>query len=116
MSALVELSNSPLVSIGCHTHYHQALSSIPETDAQHDLSMGKRNLEKWTGNQIDHFSYPYGKVNHRIAKMVQSTGFKTAVTTKPGVERIGFNDPFNISRFEIKKLDDFLSTTRILER
>ena len=56
----------------------------------------------------------YGIYNQNIAKIVRHIGFKTAATTKPGVERHGFKDPINIFRYEIKNIDDFNACTRFL--
>ena len=112
---LLELSQSSLITIGSHTHYHQVLSSIPEKNAKDDIRKGKECLEEWIGRRVYHFSYPYGSYNQKITHFVNDAGFSSAVTTKPGFERCGFKNPMTISRFEIKSLESFHSAIGFCE-
>jgi len=113
---LTELSNSSLITIGSHSHYHQVLTSISTTEARKEVRLGKSKIEEWVGKPSHHFSYPYGVYNKNVTKIIAEAGFKSAVTTKAGIERYGFNDPQSIFRFEVKNLVDLDSITTLLNK
>lgn len=113
---LRELSNSPLITIGSHTHYHQVLTALPEASVINDLEKGKKMLENWIDRSLIHFSYPYGAYNKKVVELVQNLGFQSAVTTKPGVEQYGTKQPMTITRFDIKNIDDFYKATSYLDQ
>jgi len=102
---LNELSVSPLITLGSHTHYHQVLTAVSQEEAQQDIAKGKQLLERWVGYSIDHFSYPYGSYNPTIRSLVRNAGFESAVITKPGSMK--GKDQFAIPRFDITSLNDF---------
>jgi peptidoglycan/xylan/chitin deacetylase (PgdA/CDA1 family) len=104
---LKELSKSPLMTIGSHTHYHQVLTALSDLEAQNDLQKGKELLESWINQPVKHFSYPYGAYNDKIIQLAQMVGFQTGVTTKPNIEKSSIVNSMSISRFEIKNIMDF---------
>ena len=81
------LAENPLVTIGGHGFTHQPLASLQEAEARREIVANRRHLERITGRQVVHFSYPYGNTaacTWREAELVRSAGFRSAFTTRIG--------------------------------
>lgn len=87
-SELAELAADPLVTIGAHTVNHVMLSKTDEQTARNEMRLSASVIEAALGRKPDHFSYPVGdptSAGPREFRLAAETGFKTAVTTRPGV-------------------------------
>lgn len=85
---IIELSRDPLVTIGAHTRGHYALAKIDADRAWAEMEESARIIEGYLGAWPEHFSFPYGdpgSADLREFDMARRIGFKTAVTTRPGV-------------------------------
>ncbi len=94
---LVELSGSPLITIGAHTMNHIDLSQAASTKLHEEIFTPKVWLESVTGYVVHHFCYPSGKYNALALQQVEAAGYTTATTTNPGT----IHDkryPFTITR------------------
>lgn len=84
---LLKLSKDNLIDIGCHSHYHQNLKILDETELINDITQSKLLLEKITGNRIIHFSIPFGTkdaFSEKTIEILKELNFKTIVTTNHG--------------------------------
>ncbi|MBK5957827.1 polysaccharide deacetylase [Rhodoplanes elegans] len=82
------LAADPLVTIGAHTVNHVMLAKACDTVARSELKMGSAVLEAALGAAPRHLAYPYGDATAagpREFAIAAELGFKTAVTTRPGV-------------------------------
>jgi peptidoglycan/xylan/chitin deacetylase (PgdA/CDA1 family) len=87
-SEIAELAKDPLVTIGAHTVNHVMLSKASDADAKAELKMGRAVIEAALGKAPAHFSYPFGDAGAagpREFAAAREAGYKTAVTTRPGV-------------------------------
>ena len=87
-SELGELADDPLVTIGAHTVNHVMLAKVPEKAARSEMEMSRSVIEASLGMRPDHLSYPVGdptSAGPREFRIAAELGFKTAVTTRPGV-------------------------------
>jgi peptidoglycan/xylan/chitin deacetylase (PgdA/CDA1 family) len=85
---LGQLSADPLVTIGAHTVNHFMLAKVPEKIARSEMQMSRAVIEASLGQRPDHLSYPVGdptSAGPREFRVAAELGFKTAVTTRPGV-------------------------------
>jgi peptidoglycan/xylan/chitin deacetylase (PgdA/CDA1 family) len=85
---IAELASDPLVTIGAHTVNHVILSKASGAVAMSELKMGRSVLEAALGKAPAHFSYPFGDAGAagpREFAAARVAGYKTAVTTRPGV-------------------------------
>jgi len=85
---LAALAADPLVTIGAHTVNHVMLAKVPETVARSEMQMSRSVIEASLGRRPDHLSYPVGdptSAGPREFRIADELGFKTAVTTRPGV-------------------------------
>jgi peptidoglycan/xylan/chitin deacetylase (PgdA/CDA1 family) len=85
---LSTLASDPLVTIGAHTVNHVMLAKVPVRIARSEMEMSRSVIEASLGKRADHLSYPVGdktSAGPREFQIAKELGFKTAVTTRPGV-------------------------------
>jgi peptidoglycan/xylan/chitin deacetylase (PgdA/CDA1 family) len=78
----------PLISIGAHTLSHCNLARQTEKDAHHEIATSRARIEDVLQRHVVHFAYPYGDrvaAGSREFALARAAGFKTAVTTRPGM-------------------------------
>jgi len=83
-----ELSRDPLTTIGAHTVNHVRLTKVPEKIARAEMRQSAAVIESAVGRRPEHLSYPVGdqtSAGRREFAIARELGFKTAVTTRPGV-------------------------------
>jgi len=100
---VAELSQSPLITIGAHTHRHLLLPLLTSEMVFDEIGSSKTILESKLGFPVHHFSYPYGASDQRIQSIVQSCGFASAVGGKPGGINPRSVDCFAIPRIELRE-------------
>jgi peptidoglycan/xylan/chitin deacetylase (PgdA/CDA1 family) len=87
-SELAEFAADPLVTIGAHTVNHVILKKVPDNVVAAEMRMSAAAIEVALGVRPHHFSYPVGDATSagpREFAMAARLGFKTGVTTRPGV-------------------------------
>lgn len=86
---LVEIAADPLCTIGAHTVNHPMLKKVPSDEAARaEMEMSRAVLEAALGKRPEHLAYPVGdptSAGPREFRIAAELGFKTAVTTRPGV-------------------------------
>jgi peptidoglycan/xylan/chitin deacetylase (PgdA/CDA1 family) len=85
---VTELAHDRLATIGAHTVNHVILSKTSGQTARSEMEMGCSVLEAAIGIRPRHLAYPVGDESSAGARefhIAQELGFKTAVTTQPGV-------------------------------
>jgi len=82
------LAADPLCTIGAHTINHVFLTKMSEGAARTEMKRSADVIEAALGKRPAHFAYPYGDLTAAAAReyaLAKDIGFKTAVTTRPGV-------------------------------
>jgi len=85
---IAELAADPLVTIGAHTVNHPMLAKLPEKLVRSEMDLSRSVIEAALGTQPAHLSYPIGdptSAGPREFRIAAELGFKSAVTTRPGV-------------------------------
>jgi peptidoglycan/xylan/chitin deacetylase (PgdA/CDA1 family) len=93
----VACGNSKDVIIGSHTINHARLSITDHETIKMEVSYSKEIIENRIGIPCDHFCYPNGDWDSETAKIVKDAGYKSAVTTDVGFNRLNDN-PFLLKR------------------
>ncbi|MFT0878345.1 polysaccharide deacetylase family protein [Rhodopseudomonas sp. G2_2311] len=78
----------PLVTIGAHGITHCMLRRQTELVAAHELTGSRARIQDELQQAVDHLAYPYGdraSAGPREFAIAQAVGYKTAVTTRPGM-------------------------------
>jgi peptidoglycan/xylan/chitin deacetylase (PgdA/CDA1 family) len=90
------------MGIGAHTVDHPILRLCDDAETIRQISESREYLQAITGDEVPLFAYPNGKpgTDYRPdqARLVESLGFKAAVSTAPGTSRKG-DDLFQLRRF-----------------
>ena len=85
---LKSFAADPLVEIGGHTITHCNLAQQSEEVASEELTASRARIEEKLQRPVLHLAYPYGDRNAAAARefaLAAATGYKTAVTTRPGM-------------------------------
>ncbi len=107
-----ELSNSPLIEIGSHTHRHYNLSNINTELVREELKQSKKILEDITEKTVLSIGYPDGDYSDSVKNIAEEVGYKyqLAVTFKNEYDK---NDNRIRSRYSISNSTS-LNTNKIL--
>jgi peptidoglycan/xylan/chitin deacetylase (PgdA/CDA1 family) len=87
-SELAELAADPLVTIGAHTVNHPMLAKLARNAVRSEIDLGRSVIDAALAVRPQHLSYPFGDRSSAAARefeVAAELGFKTAVTTRPGV-------------------------------
>lgn len=78
----------PLVTVGAHTLSHCNLAKCSAEAAEREIAASRDTIEARLDRPALHFAYPYGDKGAAAARdfaIVRRLGFRTAVTTRPGM-------------------------------
>lgn len=81
-------ATDPLVTIGAHTLSHCNLAKRSPEMAAHEMAASRGNIEAKLDKPAAHLAYPYGDKDAAATReftLARKLGFKTAVTTRPGM-------------------------------
>jgi len=87
-SEIGEVADDPLATIGAHTVNHVMLRKASDDAVRNEMRQSAAVIEAALGKRPAHFSYPVGdrtSAGPREFAIAAELGFKTAVTTRPGV-------------------------------
>jgi peptidoglycan/xylan/chitin deacetylase (PgdA/CDA1 family) len=86
---IVDLAADPLCTIGAHTVNHMMLRKVAsDATVRAEMEMSRAVIEAALGKRPEHLAYPVGdptSAGPREFRIAAELGFKTAVTTRPGV-------------------------------
>jgi peptidoglycan/xylan/chitin deacetylase (PgdA/CDA1 family) len=85
---LAQLASDPLVTIGAHTVNHPMLAKLSNDTVRSEMDLSRSVIEAALAVRPEHLSYPIGdrsSAGAREFEIAAELGFKTAVTTRPGV-------------------------------
>jgi peptidoglycan/xylan/chitin deacetylase (PgdA/CDA1 family) len=85
---LKSFAEDPLVTIGGHSITHCNLAHQSEDVARDELTVSRTRIEGALQRPVVHLAYPYGDriaAASREFALARAAGYKTAVTTRPGM-------------------------------
>lgn len=83
--------------IGAHTATHAHLVRLSPAQAREEIIGSKQRLEDLFGIPVNHFCYPFGEYNHAVRDIVADAGYRTACTSKFGVNN-ALTQPYELRR------------------
>jgi len=102
------MQDSGLITFGSHSLGPEPLINIKsEEELKSQIFDSKKVLEGKLGRKINTFSYPEGRFNEKIRRLVIAAGYKLAVATNPGYKFTN-EDIFAIKRLRIGPTSDSL--------
>ncbi len=93
------------LEIGAHSCSHPYLTRLPPAQVMAEGRNAKARLEAELGRTVDLLAYPYGDQNLLVRRAMAACGYVAALTTEPGLGRLGDN-PMAIPRQLIAGGDD----------
>lgn len=97
------------MSIQSHGHEHLYISDLVKEDVYHQLLKSKRLIESVTGQAVNVFAPPGGRINSGVKNIALKLNYEAIANSKPGVWD-NASDKFNIPRLPIlnaTKLSEF---------
>jgi peptidoglycan/xylan/chitin deacetylase (PgdA/CDA1 family) len=94
---VVKIQESGLVEIAAHTVNHIYLKDAQMPVVYYEIFDSKKQLESLIHAPVISFAYPYGAFDAQSQQLVKDAGFRTAVSTIPGVQ-ITESNIFTINR------------------
>jgi peptidoglycan/xylan/chitin deacetylase (PgdA/CDA1 family) len=85
---LKPFAGEPLVGIGAHSITHCNIAQQSDEIASQEITVSRAQIEDALQRPVLHFAYPYGDkaaAGRREFALAKAAGFKTAVTTRPGM-------------------------------
>jgi peptidoglycan/xylan/chitin deacetylase (PgdA/CDA1 family) len=85
---LKPFADDPLINIGAHSITHCNLARQTREIASQEMAISRERIEGVLQRPVVHLAYPYGDriaAGTREFALAQAAGFKTAVTTRPGM-------------------------------
>jgi peptidoglycan/xylan/chitin deacetylase (PgdA/CDA1 family) len=85
---LKRFADDPLMTVGAHSITHCNLARQTEAIAGHEMATSRARIESVMQRPVLHLAYPYGDkiaAGAREFALAHAAGFKTAVTTRPGM-------------------------------
>jgi peptidoglycan/xylan/chitin deacetylase (PgdA/CDA1 family) len=85
---LKPFADDPLISFGAHSITHCNLARQTEEIASQEMAVSRARIEGALQRPVLHLAYPYGDkiaAGTREFALAHAAGFKTAVTTRPGM-------------------------------
>ena len=78
------------ITIGAHTQTHSNMTLISAEQARIEIAGSRERLEAIVGAPVPDFAYPntggrYPHCNQSVAAIIQQLGFRSAVTSRPGI-------------------------------
>ena len=68
------------VVFGSHGHRHINLTSLDYDQLHEELSLSRDILQELTGQRVSSVSYPFGRYNDLVTRIVDQSGYKTGFT------------------------------------
>jgi len=88
------------IEFGAHSCIHQKMTQMGSAELAEDIKRTRAILEEGLGVPIPTLAYPYGDQNELVRRIVGEAGTKAAVTTEPGISKLG-DDLLRLPRIEI---------------
>ncbi len=86
--------------IGSHTLTHPLLPQLDEAGIRAEVSGSRDLLRAKIGRHVSSFCYPNGSLDARCVSAVQEAGYRAAVTTRAGVNRLP-GSPLTLARCDL---------------
>ncbi|HEX4786632.1 MAG TPA: polysaccharide deacetylase family protein [Candidatus Sulfotelmatobacter sp.] len=86
--------------IGCHSMTHAYLDDLDEPALRREIVDSKKMLEDIVGANIEHFSCPGGRYNHRARNLVREAGYRSMATSRAHANSSD-TDPYCLGRVAI---------------
>jgi peptidoglycan/xylan/chitin deacetylase (PgdA/CDA1 family) len=103
----VKTAAAPDLIFGGHTVDHVRLARVDADTIRDQLTRCREMVEARTGRPCVHLAYPNGSYSREAVEIARACGYRSAVTTEPGRNRIG-DDLMTLRRYNLPDTDSEL--------
>ena len=89
------------IEFGAHGSGHFFLTEVESGEAENDIVRSKTEVERFLQKKVYSFCYPYGALDPEIKKIVEKIGFKTACSSRDGLNSLENLDYFALNRIMV---------------
>lgn len=89
------------ISFGSHGSTHRILTRCSSDQLEQEVEGSHEILSRRGINYVPVFSYPNGDFNEEVIGHVRRAGYKAAVSTLYGINRVDRTNPFNLKRVAV---------------
>ncbi len=89
------------VTFGSHTRTHASLTTLADAALADQLQGSRRQLAALLERDVQYLAYPFGHVDERVEAAAREAGYRGALSTQPGFNRL------DVNRFRIRRIDVF---------
>lgn len=83
---VAEMDAAGVFLVEAHSQTHPELAKATLAQVQQEVVGSRQDIAANVGGKVsNHFAYPFGSYNAGVIAELQAAGFKTAVTTQPGL-------------------------------
>ncbi len=104
-----ELLESGHFELGSHTMTHANFAHLGNTAVARELQDSKRELEQRFDVAIDSFAYPFGIYRPELGELVQQAGYRSALTTREGIDPPAQRKPMELRRIKVSGRDSLFA-------
>jgi peptidoglycan/xylan/chitin deacetylase (PgdA/CDA1 family) len=104
-----ELLDSGCIELGSHSLTHANFERLDAASVRRELAESKRQLEQRFGRPVISFAYPFGLYRPAQIALVQQAGYRSAVTTREGIDNPALWKPLELRRVKISGKDNWLA-------
>jgi peptidoglycan/xylan/chitin deacetylase (PgdA/CDA1 family) len=104
-----ELLDSGCFELGSHSLTHANFERLDEEAVRRELVASKQELEQRFGRPVTSFAYPFGLYRPAQVALVEQAGYRSAVTTREGIDNPGRWNPLELRRIKISGKDNWLA-------
>lgn len=79
-----QLKGSGLVYFTNHTWSHYAITSGSQSKIESEIDTAQQQIQQYTGQSVNVFTYPYGAINNNAIQTLQQKGYLGAFSEIPG--------------------------------
>jgi peptidoglycan/xylan/chitin deacetylase (PgdA/CDA1 family) len=79
-----DMKGSGLVYITNHTWSHWPISNGPQNKIDNEIDTAQNQIQQYTGQTVNIFTYPYGSFNNNAIQTLQRKGYAGAFSEIPG--------------------------------
>jgi len=90
------------VEIGSHSMTHAYLTDLDDDALHREIAESKTYLEQLLGKQIEHFSCPGGRYDHRVDENAKAAGYRTVATSRIHSNSAA-TDPYGLGRVAVMR-------------
>lgn len=104
-----ELLDSGCFELGSHSVTHANFAQLGNTAVARELHDSRGALQQRFGVTVNSFAYPFGIYRPELGELVRRAGYRSAVTTREGIDDPARRNPMELRRIKVSGKDSLFA-------